>query len=258
VRVGTALLRREMMHGSGYKIIFPESSQQLEQDEEYVIVDFGDRREMLKLHDYRRIYEIPGLYEEIFHTHLMCSSPQIISDMLADSMENQGVSMKGCRVLDFGAGNGTVGERIKEMGCEFIVGIDILPEARGAAERDHPGLYDYYYVMDLTQIDSEQVRDLMQYNFNTLITVGTLGFGDIPPRAFLNALNLIQDDGWVAFNIKDRFLSNGDDTGYRSTLDQIMGKALSVYNTKRYCHRLSLGGEEISYIGIIGQKSKKQ
>ena len=94
--------------------------------------------------------------------------------------------------------------------------------------RDRPDLYNYYYVMDLTQTDSEQVKELMQYDFNAPITVGALGFGDIPPGAFLNALSLIQDDGWVAFNIKDRFLSNGDDTGYRYALDQIMGKALSV------------------------------
>jgi SAM-dependent methyltransferase len=258
VRAGTIIVRREMMPGSRYKIIFPESCRQLEQDEEYVIVDFAGQRETLRLHDYSRIYEIPGLYEEIFHRHLMCSSPQIIGDMLADSMASQGVSMKGCRVLDFGAGNGTVGERIREMGGEFIVGIDILPTAKAAAERDRPGLYDYYYVMDLTQIDSGQVKELIQYDFNTLITVGALGFGDIPPRAFLNALNLIQDDSWVAFNIRDRFISDGDDTGYRSALDQIMGKALSVCNTKRYCHRLSLGGGEISYIGIIGRKSQKR
>ena len=164
--------------------------------------------------------------------------------------------MKECRLLDFGAGNGIVGERIRERGGEFIVGIDILPEARVAAERDRPGVYDGYYVMDLTKIDSERVQELLQYDFNALVTVGALGFGDIPPGAFLTALSLIRDDGWAAFNIKDRFLSNGDDTGYRSTLDQIMGKALSVYNTKRYCHRLSLGGEEINYIGIVGRKSK--
>jgi len=244
------------MPDSGYRIIFPEPGH-LEQDEEYVLVDFGGRREKFRLHDYSRIYDIPGLYEEIFYRRLMCSSPQIIGDMLADAMEAQGVNIKECRVLDFGAGNGIVGERIRERGGEFIVGIDILPEAKSAAERDRPGVYDYYYVMDLTQIDSEQVKKLSQYDFNALITVGALGFGDIPPGAFLNALNIIQDDGWAAFNIKDRFLSNGDNTGYRSTLDQIMGKTLSVYNTKRYCHRLSLGGEEINYTGIIGRKSKK-
>jgi len=246
------------MQDSGYRIIFPEPGQQLEQDEEYVIVDFGDRRETLRLHDYGRIYDIPGLYEEIFNRRLMCSSPQILGDMLADSMEAAGASMKKCRALDFGAGNGTVGEIIRARGGEFIVGIDILPQARDAVARDRPGIYDHYHVMDLTQIDSEQVQELRRHDFNTLITVGALGFGDIPPGAFLNAFNLIQDDSWVAFNIKDKFLNNDDDTGYRSALDQIMGKALSVHNTKRYCHRRSLGGEEINYMGIIGRKSRKQ
>jgi len=220
------------MQDSGYRIIFPGSGQPLEQDEE--------------------------LYEEIFNRRLMCTSPQVLGDMLADSMEAAGVSMQECRALDFGAGNGTVGEIIRDRGGGFIVGIDILPQARDAAARDRPGVYDHYHVMDLTQIDSEPVKELRQYDFNTLITVGALGFGDIPPGAFLNALNLIRDDGWVAFNIKDRFLSNDDDTGYRSALDQIMGKTLSVHSTKRYCHRRSLGGEEINYIGIVGRKSRKQ
>ena len=38
------------------------------------------------------------------------------------------------------------------------------------------------------------------------MTVAALGYGDIPPQAFAEAFNLISDHGWVAFNIKDRFL----------------------------------------------------
>ena len=108
--------------------------------------------------------------------------------------------------------------------------------------------------MDLSQLDGREAEKLKQYNFNSLITVAALGFNDIPPRAFLNAFNLIRDDGWIAFNIKDRFLTNGDDTGYKDTIEGISEGAFSVHQRKRYRHRFSLGGKELNYIAIVGRK----
>lgn len=244
------------MQDFGYQVIIPRLEQTLAQDKEYVIVDFGDRKEKVRLHDYGRIYEIPGLYEEIFIRRLKYNSPQVISTMLSDVVEESGSSMRDCRVLDFGAGNGVVGKEIRERGCDLIVGIDILPEAKDAANRDRVGVYENYYIMDLSQINRRAVAELRRYHFNTLITVGSLGFRDIPPQAFMNAFNLIEDEGWVAFSIKDRFLKSEDDTGYKATLEAISGDALSIYQTKRYCHRLSLRGERINYIAIIGKKVK--
>ena len=56
------------------------------------------------------------------------------------------------RVLDVGAGNGMVGEELDRMGARHIVGVDIIPEAKEAAERDRPGVYDDYFVVDLTDV----------------------------------------------------------------------------------------------------------
>ena len=33
-----------------------------------------------------------------------------------------------------------------------------------------------------------------------MVTVTALGFGDIPTRAFIEAFNIIKNEGWVAFN----------------------------------------------------------
>jgi len=82
-----------VMYHKRYKIIFPETGRRLEQDEEYITVDFEGRREKMRLHDYSRIYQVPGLYEEIFQQHLMCRSPWIIGDMLADAMADRGFSL---------------------------------------------------------------------------------------------------------------------------------------------------------------------
>jgi SAM-dependent methyltransferase len=161
-----------------------------------------------------------------------------------------------CRVLDFGAGNGMVGEEITKRGGNLVVGVDILSAAKEATERDRAGIYDKYYVMDLDDPDDKDMEKLEQYDFNTLISVAALGFNDIPPHAFLNAFNLIKDDGWIAFNIKDRFLANEDTTGYKETLKSINEDNLNIYERRRYCHRLSLSGKELNYIAIIGKKIK--
>ena len=244
------------MENLNYEIIIPVLDHQLEQDEEYVIVDFGNRREKVRLQDYGAIYKIPGLYEEIFHKHLKCNSPTVMCGMLSDALEESGYGIGDCRVLDVGAGNGVVGEQIKERGCDLVVGVDILTEARDAVDRDRAGIYDGYYVMDLSQLDDKEAEKLKQYDFNVLITVAALGFNDIPPRAFLNAFNLIKEEGWIAFNIKDRFLTDEDDTGYRKIIKGISEDNLSVYQGNRYCHRLSLKGKELNYIAIVGQKIK--
>jgi hypothetical protein len=72
--------------------------------------------------------------------------------------------------------------------------------------------------VDLTD-PTEQVREMLsQWDFNALVTVAALGFGDIGTRAFANAYNLLTDGAWVAFNIKDRFLSDADDSGISQTI----------------------------------------
>ena len=72
----------------------------------------------------------------------------------------------------------------------------------------------------LTPADRE--NHINKWNFNVLLTVAALGYGDIPTQGFINAFNLVEKDGWIAFNIKDRFISEEDDTGYHDTLNAMM------------------------------------
>lgn len=233
-----------------YEIVIPELDHQPGQDEEWIIVKRGNRQEKIRLHDYKDIYKLPGLYEQLFCQRLRCNSPRKICQLLEEARGD----ITDCRVLDFGAGNGMVGEEITKRGSNLVVGVDILSEAKEATERDRAGIYDKYYVMDLDDPDDKDIEKLEQYDFNTLISVAALGFDDIPPRAFLNAFNLIKDGGWVAFNIKDRFLTNKDDTGYKDIITGIRDSNMTILCEKRYCHRLSLSGEELYYIAIIGRK----
>jgi len=234
-----------------YDIVVPEMDQQLDQDEEWIIVKGEDKQEKLRLHDYDKIFKHPGLYEQIFYQKLRCNSPTVICNLLEETKGD----IEDCRVLDFGAGNGMVGEEIIQKGGDLTVGIDIIKEAKEAAQRDHPGIYEDYYVIDMAELGEEKAKELRQYRFNTLISVAALGFEDIPPKAFLNAFNLVQKNGWIAFNIKDRFLTEKDDTGYKDILDEISDDNLTILRQKRYRHRLSLDGKELYYIAIIGKKT---
>jgi predicted TPR repeat methyltransferase len=250
--------KERAMGFSEYEIEFPSLEFRMDQREEWIIVHSEDSNEKICLHDYARFYKMPGLYEEVIYKHLKCNSPQVICGLLKKELEKKSGGSQNLRALDFGAGNGIVGEYLKQkIGCDILVGVDIIPEAFDATQRDRPGIYDDYYVMDLSQPKTFEEKKLEMWNFNMLLTVGALGFNDIPTRAFINALNIVEDDAWVAFNIKDKFLSKNDDSGFKNVLDSMVGDSFHVLQMKRYCHRLSISGEPLHYHAIVGKKMKK-
>jgi predicted TPR repeat methyltransferase len=241
-----------------YDITFPDNACGLDQDEEYIILKEGNGREKVFLHDYQNIYTIPGLYEAVLYKRLKCRSPEMLCTLLGKAMQNHDDHQREpLRVLDFGAGNGVAGQNLKiEFRCKTMVGVDILDEAKEAALRDRPELYDEYMVSDFTDLDSQEKATLEAYNFNTLLSVAALGYDHIGTKAFLNAFDLVSANAWVAFNIKDLFLSNKDSTGFRETIRSLMQDRLHVFELERYVHRLSIAEEPLHYIGVVGKKNE--
>lgn len=237
------------------QIEYPDKSCVLDQDEEFFHLVTEEGQERIRIHEYDRVYDVPGLYEEVVYKRLRCDSPQVITDLLKETMQQHGHDEGPLRVLDFGAGNGIVGECLQEaVDTETIVGVDIIDEAKKAVKRDRPEIYDDYYVMDLSQPEDREKERLGGWNFNTLVTVAALGFGDIPTQAFINAFNIVENNSWVVFNIKDRFFSEDDDTGYNQVLQEMIGNNLKVYKKHHYCHRLSMAGEPLYYYAVVGRK----
>jgi hypothetical protein len=135
------------------------------------------------------------------------------------------------------------------------VGVDLLAEARIAADRDRPGLYDDYYALDLTRLASDQRRDLMRRDFDVMTCVAALGFGDVPPLAFAEAFNLIGSPGWIAFNIRDRFLDAEDPSGFGDFLLRMFREGiLEECARERYTHRVSVAGEPLEYFAVVAKK----
>lgn len=254
--VFSGTLKKELsMNECNIEVVIPEECRKLDQNEEWVemVDDKGSRK--VRLHEYGAFYKIPGLYDR-FYKNLNCQSPSVVCKTLKTQMLQHGQDNEPLRALDFGAGTGQVGEQLtRELECEAVIGLDIIPEAREEAERERPEVYDDYYILNMAEPTEKDLEKLNKWDFNALLTVAALGYGDICTKAFLNAYNLLSDDAWVAFNIKDKFLSQEDETGFADIMVKMVNDGFEPVESRRYCHRLSLAGEPLHYYVVVGKKN---
>jgi SAM-dependent methyltransferase len=245
------------MKGKRHNIRFPSIiDPKLRQDETYFYFLEDGAKRRIRFHDYDEIYKVPGLYEQLFYDRLKCQSPAKVSEVLKSSVAQSQEHLTELRVLDFGAGNGMMGDELKKYGVSRIVGVDIIPEALGAAERDRPGVYDAYYVEDFCNLSGSTRDEIASWSLDCLVTVAALGFGDIPPKAFIEAFNILREKGWVAFNIKETFLYKDEASGFGNLIRElIFSKHLDLYHLERYQHRLSIEGKPLYYFAIAGRKN---
>ncbi len=240
----------------GFTLSFPDQTNELEQDAEWCNVRVGDQDwQRIRFHDYDRIYNIPGLYESLFYRTLRCNSPVRIVSLLQEVMRDHKQSLESLRVLDVGAGNGMVGAALHDVGVRSVTGIDIIPEAKDAAQRDRPWAYDNYYIADLTDLDESIEKQLRQPRFNAMTSVAALGYGDIPSRAFVTALDLIETGGWLAFNIKEDFIQHRHQAGFGALMESLGQLDVIRFEAyRRYRHRYSRTGEPLYYVAVVATK----
>jgi SAM-dependent methyltransferase len=236
-------------------VALPEPGLSLTQDAEWCVVEVDGEWRQIRFHDYDTIYSIPGLYEKVIYEILQCCSPATVRRMIEAALPKAGLRAEELRVLDLGAGNDMMAEELADLGARKMAGIDITETAASAAERDRPGLYEDYHVVDMTDLSEPQERTLRAGRFNCLTCVAALGFGDIPAEAFSAAFNLIQPEGMIAFNIKENFLTGDDDSGFaRLIRSMIRDGVMEVWKQQRYRHRMGTDREPIHYVAICGRK----
>ena len=98
-----------------------------ETDGEYITLS---EHETVHLHEYTRIYAVPGLYEHVVQERLRCRSPQVAAAGFLRAASQLGLEPGSLTVLDVGAGTGLVGELVRRGGVAQVVGVDSLPAAR--------------------------------------------------------------------------------------------------------------------------------
>ena len=244
------------MKKARFSIRFPAPNSGIKtQAEEYCIIEQDGQERRISLHDYREIYTIPGLYEHLFCERLKYKSPDVTTRLLIEQINKSSAPISELAVFDLGAGNGIVGEILKQNGAKLIVGVDVVPEAAIAARRDRPGVYDDYYIEDLRNLPLDARKRIEAKGLNCLVTSGALGFGDIPAPAFAVGYNLIAANGWIAFNIKEDFIEESDSTGFSDLVKSMLdGGILDLRVRHRYCHRLSFDGRALYYVAVVGVK----
>jgi hypothetical protein len=165
-------------------------------DERIAVYHPDGRTEELYLHDYGRLYALPGVYEQIVQEDLGCRSPAVVAEMLGAALDSLGRDRATTRIIDIAAGNGVSGEALAAAGMLPVLGTDLEPAARPAALRDRPGIYGEYLTRDLTALsdgDAERLRDLHADAMTCVAPVG--GAADqVPPRVLAAVARLLEPD----------------------------------------------------------------
>lgn len=227
------------------------------QTEESLVVTHADgTTERLRLHDYARVYAIPGLYEEVVQRRLRCASPTKLAELLVRCAGATGLEPGELAVFDLGAGNGVMGEELRARGVGTLVGSDNIPAARDAALRDRPGLYADYLVGDTD--DLPQVPGLIrEHALNGLVAAGALGLGHITAASFHRLWSAFPTVAWFAVSVHEGLAEPGasDFGDYLAEFERRRDWGEIVVR-EPFRHRLTMAGDPIPYLAIVARKGR--
>lgn len=223
-----------------------------ETDGEYIALSEHD---IVHLHEYERVYAVPGLYEHVVQELLQCRSPQVAAEGFVRAAASLGLEPGSMTVLDVGAGTGLVGELVRRGGVANVVGVDSLSAARTACLRDRPGVYAEYVVGDFELGDGLR-EELRPYEFGGLVSAGAFGGAHATPRALENALAILPPGAPVAFTIDERWMDESDPEGFGAAVERLVADgALMVTERTRFRHRVTTTGEPIYYQLVVGRRA---
>jgi hypothetical protein len=229
-----------------------------ETEGEYVALrEPGQGEELVHLHDYERLYGVPGLYEHIVQDLLGCRSPQVAVEGLAGALTELKIDPGEVVLLDLGAGTGLVGELASRVGVSTIIGFDALPAARAACLRDRPGVYRDYLVGDLAAGEPGLLAAIRRHRPTALISAGAMGGTHAPPPALANAMAPLPEDAPVVFTIDERWMHTDAPGGYRTAVKRLLDSGeLRLLRRSRFQHRVTTTGEPIHYELVVGARGR--
>jgi hypothetical protein len=222
--------------------------------QELIRVRFDDGHvEELRLHDYERVYSLPGVYEQIVHERLGCRSPAEIAEMLGTAADGLGIARATLRVLDVAAGNGLSGAALAAAGMRPVVGTDIVPAAQAAALRDRPDTYEQYLTLDLLNLSEAEVREVRELRLRAVCCVAPVGehSQQLPAAALAAAVLLVEPDALVAY-MHDLTFGTPDPITpgfWRGELGS--GTSAELLARRRYLHRYRIDGSPYEMEGLV-------
>jgi SAM-dependent methyltransferase len=221
-----------------------------ETDGEYIALS---EHETVHLHEYARVYAVPGLYEHVVQDLLQCASPQVVAAGFMRAAASLGREPGSMTVLDVGTGTGLVGELVRRGGVARVVGVDSLSAARTACLRDRPGVYAEYVVGDFELGDG--LREVLRpHELGGLVSAGAFGGAHATPRALENALAVLPRGAPVAFTIDERWMDESVPDGFGAAVARLEADgALTVTERTRFRHRVTTTGEPIFYELVVGR-----
>ena len=78
------------------------------------------------------------------------------------------------------------------------------------------------------------------------------------PRAYARAIDGLETPAWIAFNIKEDFVQDRDESGFAAMLRELAREdVLRTHAYRRYRHRFSSGGKPLYYGAMVVTKQKK-
>ncbi len=250
---GGAGARRQELSSVGFSAELADQADP-EIGQEVIRVRHDDGRvEELRLHDYERLYALPGVYEQIVHDRLGCRSPAELAALLARAADDVGWPRAQVRVLDIAAGNGVSGEALAAAGLRPVVGTDIVSAAREAALRDRPGLYDSYLILDLLRLTDAERTSVSAHRANALSCVAPVGdqASELPGAALVAAAGLLAPDALVVY-LHDPHRSSPDvvtpDLWAAGLGERIDARELT---RRRYVHRYTVNGAPVEMDGVV-------
>lgn len=186
---------------------------------------------------------------------LDCKSHSILGSLLVEHFTQADSKVEDMIVLDIGAGTGMVGKTLADSGVKSIVGIDIIPQAVQAAQRQYPGVYEDYYAEDLTKLTETTKQTLNSREFNCLICCSALSHGHVPADALSVVYNQIIPNGFIAFNVAQYFWEDNTENGFRQQHSWVENPDIfEIVQMYPYRHRFYTDGRPLEYLAIVGRK----
>ena len=124
-----------------------------------------------------------------------------------------------------------------------MLGLDISPVAREAAERDRPGLYTEFVVGGLA--DLVPASAVTRHGLTALVGAGALTGGHIAPQTLADTWAAFAPGSWLAFTCPEQHADEA-----RATVGERTSFELDV----RFQHRRLTDGTPVWYRVLVGRR----